>query len=1291
MADNDKTIGSGRRRKQDGADVHATGKAGRGTDAHSTAKAPRNTDAHSTAKATRQTDTDTHSTAKATRPASNTDNHSTAKAVRQASSGNADSGPQRFEQKAGDDLRNRLSQKTEASGSVPEWPDEFVLDGKKYKNEGVLSDSSGEAIIFTVSRGGKKFALKIYYYDPDHRPNHTVLEKIRQLGGSGLLVSIVSHGQWSNPANRGEENDYELMDFCEGGSLDGVVLAGDEKTLAEVAVRMGAAIDFLAKHGILHRDIKPANFFYADKARTQIVLADFGISVECPEGGIVKIDEMRSPVYAAPEFYANVPGEPAEVGVESDYYSLGVALLCLWMGKEKLTADENKLLRAKLKEDLPMPDNMSAHAKSLIKALTRIKMNDRATFDDIRRWAGGENLDGSADDADSDFRVVFNSAKNQIARTPAQLAAFLLEDKNLGKKYLYTNRIVRWLEESGKNELAVFVEDIYKKIYPKNEDAGLMAVVYLLDPAADYVAPDGSHFTDPEEIARHIFNNSQDMADEVLEPNSNLMVYLRARKLDKTVRAIRSYVNSDEFVNDDEALNNFKACYYLAVQLCENLPFPVVVNGDDWAWADNVDELIELLGKEGTLGYVNKTMIESQSFIVWLSDQRPELAGKVRMLHDNSNDDPESPYYHSESAYRIIYEIDPRTDLFLKTDPDDPDRVYTIPQVGEYLNYRLNAMTHGHTDAEEFFSLFVYMDNSQLGAYLRSRGEAYRTFLSWNRYCMDCDSEENKQKAGPYDVVIGAYKSVAGFLQKAPYYEIGEIKLNNLDDLKKVAPNDVADSVGGEIRYMPAGEGKPVPWLDAWLTIFFQENPQLDLSKPFTYEKKTAEYVEFIGSIAPNDFYYKRYRKAIRKVDKAAVQLKKSDRSVKVKRNIFLVLGLVPTLIMLIASWFLDFPGGNPISGHFMATWGLCALALWIAMGFALEFGAGFIPGVVGGLVCATFAYCGFRWFPSVMYLICGAVLIIGGIIAVKKLFEREEVDTGGNEIRGDEFEYRQLDALYFAYHQKDDKLDNVVTQYSTLQRQDDKVTRENISFVGGIWIPIVWMLFILWYFATPQLSHSNAWLPEGGIEKVEPNQWVKGRWVTKYASGSTRIVCNIDSVDKDRVIYGTMELAGQAPVAASGSVRSKNDTIPDNFNFKVKGTDFQRQEFSASYDTYSKEMRAYYYDRKGIMHELTILSSPLTDKNKKQTKSSGSSSTKSSSSKSKKVETPAQTASEPAVQESQEQSSGNILPTLPGWEDEPEVAPEPAQPEVVEEPTPEPEPVPDSRATRQKLRTPGN
>lgn len=1154
-----------------------------------------NDDEHSTLKGSRQSDSvsDIHATGKGVR--SNQDENSTVKGPRRSNQDENSTvkGPRLFEEKKSEEMRNRMIAGDVRANDDMGWPDEFILDGKMYKNEGVLSDSSGEAIIFTVSRDGKKYALKIYYYDPDHRPNHKILEKIRQLGGSGLLVPIVSHGEWNNPDLPGEKNDYELMEFCEGGSLDGVILEGDEKALTEVAVKMGAAIDFLSKHGILHRDIKPANFFYKDKAKTQIVLGDFGISVECPEGGFVKIDEMRSPVYAAPEFYTNVPGEPAEVGVESDYFSLGVTLLCLWMGKAKLTANESKLLRAKLNETLPMPTDMSHHMISLLKALTRLKMNDRANFEDIKRWVKGEDLDNEGQgEVDSDFHVVFNSSKNQVANSPAELAGYLLEDPALGKKYLYSGRVTRWLEETDRNELAVNIEEVVEKRYPSNQQAGLMAAVYLLDPAADYIGPDGEHVSEPLEIAHYLYSTRFD--EELMNFESNLYVFLYARKLDKLAEAMKSFIGAE--TTKYEEMAQFKAMIYFNLLVDPETALPVYVN-DDFEYADNLDELFDLLHQTGDISNITQELISGPLFVTWLSYRRPELAGKVRMLLDNSNDDVDSEYFNSRSAYRIIYELDPRLDLFFGRDPDEPDRVYTIPQMGAYLNEALNRLSLGHAGLEQFMYTFEYLDGSPMGDFLRARGEAYRNFLSWNRYCMEVEDGENAEKAGPYDMVIGAYKSVAGFLQGAPSYTIGDTTVTSPEQLKNLPPATVKSLLGDtNVRQIPADDGKPVPWLDAWLTVFFQEKPMLDLSEPFTYEKETARYTEFIGQLDKDNKFYRRYRKGIRQIDKSASKLRSSERSLKLKRNVFLCLGLVPTLIMLIASWFLDFPDGNPINGHFMTTWGICIVGFWIMWSTIFDgFFSGFVPGVVGGLVAAGFAYAGFAWFPSILYFICGLVLLVGAIVAVIYMFKREKVDTGGLKIKGDEFEYRQLDALYFAYRLGGDTVDNVVTEYSEAQRSQDSLTRANIGDVGGVWVPLVWMIFLIWYFATPQISRSAAWVPMAGIEKPVPGKWVLGKWVAKYASGSTRIVCNIDSVEDGRYIYGTMEIAGQAPVKAVGSVSSKRDTIPESFSFHVRDAGVQKQTFEATVNSINRdEWYVYYYDRKGIMHQMTLISTPL-------------------------------------------------------------------------------------------------
>ncbi len=1242
MAEEDKTIGARGPRRPSGPDARATGKAG-------ARRSTSDVDAHATGKAGARrpaSDADAHATSKAQRGTS--DEHATGKASRGSQSNDQ---PRPYE--VGENAFQKTLSNKEAENQATEWPDYFVLEGKKYKNEGVLSALSGEAIVFTVTRDGKKYALKIYYYDPEHRPNHQVLEKIRKLSDSGLLVPLISHGQWQNPNRPGEENDYELMEFCEGGSLDGLVLEGDEKALAEVAVKMAAAIDFLAKHGILHRDIKPANFFYLDKEKTRIVLADFGISVECPEGSYVKIDQMRSPVYAAPEFYTNVPGEPAEVGVESDYFSLGVALLCLWMGKAKLTANESALLRAKLNESLPMPKDMSAHMASLITALTRLKMADRATFDDIKRWVKGEEL--VSDKAASNFHVVFNSSKNQVANSPAELAHYLMEEDTLGKKYLYSGRVTRWLEETGRNEVAVLVEEIVEDKYPDDQDAGLWTVAYLLDPAMEYVSPQGDSLDNPGKLAVYVAENAQDMADEILLPDTRLKIYLQAIGLNEAVDAIEDYTDT---LPDDmgDGIKSLLVGYYLAILIAPSLPLPLYsAEKESVVAVSDIKSVLEILhGNGDDFGYFNWFMLVSPAFVLWLAQQDPALAGKIRMLLDNVSDDPEAANFNSNNAYRVAYELDPNADYYFNTDPDDPNRCYSIGSLGEMMEDLMAEMASGDLSLKPKFNTFLTFEESRVADFLRSRGKNYMTFLSWMLFCT-ADSKDNYDKPGPYNIVVGVYKGLTGFLGRQPYYPLDGERIYEPGELFKLPRNVVRASIeNGQHTLLnfqdENDEGIKQRWLQAWLTVFFQEDPKLDLTKRFTYENKTVEYLDFLGQFDPDNFYVVRYNDAINEIDDAAKTLKKSYKGVNFGRWFFWITCGIPSVVMILALLINGLPESvNPIKGHIIPTFVICTIGAIIYN--AAMWGPGFwttlVPSAVVGAVLTAVFYAAFAWFPGFLAI---AIMVVLGILLVWKsisFIRIHETDTGGVTIRGDEFEYRQLDALYYAYKDINLSKENVITQYSDLQVANNSVNRSNIWFDGWRWGGIVWMLFALWYFWTPGFSGDRCWLTEQEAIKAKSGKWVLGTWKVKY--GSTTIVCNIDSINPEDQIFGTMVIAGQAPVAAHGKVWSENDTLPEMFRFWPDEMGYGKQTLEGSYNKGRKVMEGHYYDRKKILHTVNFVQTPLTTSEQKSTATSAKSQPKKSAPK--KVEEPApvettpETTPEPeATATEPESSSGNIL-----------------------------------------------
>ena len=173
------------------------------------------------------------------------------------------------------------------------------------------------------------------------------------------------------------------------------------------------------------------------------------------------------------------------------------------------------------------------------------------------------------------------------------------------------------------------------------------------------------------------------------------------------------------------------------------------------------------------------------------------------------------------------------------------------------------------------------------------------------------------------------------------------------------------------------------------------------------------------------------------------------------------------------------------------------------------------------------------------------------------------------------------------------------------------------------------------------------------GAEKVIPGKWVLGTWEVKYASGSTRIVCHIDSVEDGKYIYGTMVIAGQAPVSASGTVSSKHDTIPESFSFFAENGTYNKQNLDANFDTRTKEWRGLYYDRKTIAHEVIFTKIPLTNS---ETAPKSSTSTQKAAPTKKKVTT--EVKAEESIQQVEEElaeeptqetnennsSSGNIL-----------------------------------------------
>ena len=1186
-----------------------------GNDEHKTGAANRRRqsadDAHTTTAARRRPTEDEHATG-AARRRPDAENHTTAAARRQ----------------------RPADENTVKNSETSEWPEEFEIEGKKYRNAGILSDTSGEAILLNVTdKGGKHYVLKLYYFDPDHKPSHEVLEKIRKLNGSGLLVDLFAHGVWTNPNDSRQTYDYELMAYCEGGSMENDVLNGDEEAMKKVAVRMGSAIDFLAKHGILHRDIKPGNFFYADKAKTQIVLGDFGISIECPEGGSTSCDDMRTPVYAAPEFYVRVPSYDTRIGVAFDYFALGMALLCLWQGKSRLGGKEVDLVQSKLNEQVVIPADMSPHLQALVRSLTRTVPAQRGTFETIKKWAKNEPIEGEEAASGIDFEVTFDSSKGLVAHSPAELARMLVANPSLGKDYIYSGRVTRWLEEADRPEMAMAVEKFYTKVYPKNQDAGLMAIGYLLDPAMEYIDPErNSHADDIEALGSLITDSMMD--PEVAKPDSRLKVYLRAIGYDKTVKEVDKYLKGKD-LKDWNVVTQARYLMSFLLNPHQNFPISDIRNRDNMMLrsGNTIEEILDIVAEFGAIDSITEGLIMSPAFTAWLAARNPALAGKIRRLIDSGD----------ATAYEVLYSLSTERDY----DFNKLDHAFDQEELSRYIAGLINAdvvesIVDGGYDSDGVAMQLMNLKDSRFAAFYRAR-------------CKDADEvlgeiddwfygEDIEARYAPKGVEFTLFRVIAMFNGDKPgYYILDGQKLETLDDLKEFPKQELAKHLSRGKEYDVNKDSGPIPALDAWIASFYQERGWNIFAEQYAYEKDTIKYLEELRKIDPKEPSAAKYFSSVASLDKKLKAACMAKAKVSVWQKIFLAINYLLIAIILGGILIWGIPSGNPLEGRMWTV-----VPVLMIVGFCLAASHSF----VSGLVCAVLVGFGGYWLLYFLGAILGAVFpwVFFGLVAawaVGLYFwitakQGNPIDVQLN-LKNPDFNQREMEALHQTF-QSGDGSDAVIPAVADsivkACREDSRHARK----VGIFSILITFALFFCWMRLTPQISGDKTW-SLAKKEVATAHQWALGDWSIKYAGGSTRIAWSIDSIGSKfrdgRHVYGVIRIAGGAPVPAQGIVYSKDDTIPSSLRFYPSDHETQKQIVDLEYNKADEDSpwRGYYTDRKGVMHDITVTSTPF-----KGGTAPDSPAKKASSQKSKKQTNKTEESQKQSQSETAEKKSGNIL-----------------------------------------------
>ena len=361
--------------------------------------------------------------------------------------------------------------KIPSSSDGPHAPGDVVtVGGKSYTVEKCIG-SGTEGHLYIVRDKKGRYALKLFH--GGYHPNQKVLSALQPLKGKGYLATILEYG-----------NDYELMELIPLGSATDAGIKGNAQAILAIAVKVAMALDKMHKLGVLHKDIKPANILIKDKSSWDCVLCDFGIADLLGPDGTCATQQVRTPVYAAPELYLDAVTLEGKTIVEltpkADFYSLGMTILSLWMGEGAFLSNEDRMALDKVKGRITVPPDMPDPLAKICRGLLIRNPAKRWDLEEILLTIDGKEVPVEEREIIEDLNITFNASRHLMANTPEELARCMEEDEDLAVKYLYRGQIEKWLKPYP--ELVLEIQEIVEKRFPKDQHLGLYAAMYLLRP-----------------------------------------------------------------------------------------------------------------------------------------------------------------------------------------------------------------------------------------------------------------------------------------------------------------------------------------------------------------------------------------------------------------------------------------------------------------------------------------------------------------------------------------------------------------------------------------------------------------------------------------------------------------------------------------------------------------------------------------------------------------------------------------------------------------------------------------
>ncbi|WP_059015903.1 protein kinase [Mycobacterium sp. M26] len=405
-------------------------------------------------------------------------------------------------------------------------PPTLIAEGYRAIKE--LGAGAEARVWLCTSSSGQGYAVKVYFRPPKYTFELGSPEYRRHFSPK-WAVEVVRRGC---DYVAGSPLHYEVMEYCAHGTLEEFIASrGRSDELATTILgRLSWCIKSLQgeRGKVVHGDIKPRNVLVRNADETELVLSDFGLTLDLGERSNLSNFGHGTTAYNAPEIM-RVKGAPA------DWWSLGMVMYTVLVGRGYYQVSEqgwanqrtievdliSRDISLSAVDQLDVPPVRRRRWKMLLAGLLTRDPDHRWGSGQVESWLAGGNPEvRRAIDSETDLSTTaapsppvepFAFAGVAEFDSPAALGQAMADRPTDAARLLSgrgTDRLISWLRDEARTG------DDYSEIRQHNwdPDAKVAYFVNRLSPTANLTfrsKPIGS----PADLRRLVQDGDTDVID----------------------------------------------------------------------------------------------------------------------------------------------------------------------------------------------------------------------------------------------------------------------------------------------------------------------------------------------------------------------------------------------------------------------------------------------------------------------------------------------------------------------------------------------------------------------------------------------------------------------------------------------------------------------------------------------------------------------------------------------------------------------------------------------------------